>query len=58
MFYAHTGTSIGGHDVQPFTTAGHTDLVVVTDLHLQSGQVYYASVRGKNYTINMKHVLK
>ncbi|CAG2202818.1 unnamed protein product [Mytilus edulis] len=39
------GTSIGGHDVQPFTTAGLTDLVVVTDLHLQSGQVYYASVR-------------
>ena len=57
----HTGTSIGGTDVVPFTTAGLADFVVVTDLHLQPGQVYYATIRGNNYvlfcivsTINIK----
>ncbi|XP_052073992.1 uncharacterized protein LOC127711868, partial [Mytilus californianus] len=50
-FYQYAiGTSVGGHDVQPFTTTGLTDFVVVTNLHLQSGQVYYASVRVKTWT--------
>ncbi|XP_063447914.1 uncharacterized protein LOC134727462 [Mytilus trossulus] len=45
-FYQYAiGTSIGGHDVQPFTTAGLTDFVVVPHLQLQSGQVYYATIR-------------
>ncbi|CAC5378371.1 unnamed protein product [Mytilus coruscus] len=39
------GTSIGGTDVVPFTTSGLTDFVVVKNLDLQSGQVYYATVR-------------
>ncbi|VDI52034.1 Hypothetical predicted protein, partial [Mytilus galloprovincialis] len=44
-FYQYTiGTSIGGTDVVPFTTAGLADFVLVKDLHLQPGQVYYATV--------------
>ncbi|CAC5398101.1 unnamed protein product [Mytilus coruscus] len=45
-FYQYAvGTSIDGTDVVPFTTTGLVDFVVVTDLHLQPGQVYYATVR-------------
>ncbi|CAC5398105.1 unnamed protein product [Mytilus coruscus] len=45
-FYHYAiGTSIGGTDVVPFTTAGLADFVVVTDLRLQPGQIYYATIR-------------
>ncbi|VDI12754.1 Hypothetical predicted protein [Mytilus galloprovincialis] len=39
------GTRIGGTDVVPFTPAGLADFVVVTDLRLQPGQIYYATIR-------------
>ncbi|CAC5398098.1 unnamed protein product [Mytilus coruscus] len=45
-FYQYAiGTSIGGTDVVPFKTAGLADFVVVTDLRLQPGQIYYATIR-------------
>ncbi|XP_076108987.1 uncharacterized protein LOC143076978 [Mytilus galloprovincialis] len=43
------GTSIGGTDVVPFTTAGLADFVLVTDLRLQPGQIYYATIRAYDH---------
>ncbi|XP_076106390.1 uncharacterized protein LOC143075038 [Mytilus galloprovincialis] len=45
-FYQYAiGTSIGGTEVLPFTTADSTDCVLVTDLHLQPGKVYHSTIR-------------
>ena len=48
MFIVFTiiGSYPGGSDVLNFTNIGIADHVIVTGLHLESGHVYYASVRG------------
>ncbi|XP_070570802.1 uncharacterized protein [Ptychodera flava] len=43
------GTSPGGVDIQDFINVGLTNHVVAHGLNLQSGQTYYATVRGTDY---------
>lgn len=40
------GTQPGESDVVPFTGVGVINDVIVTGLRLQSGVVYYATIRG------------
>jgi hypothetical protein len=41
------GTSIGGNDMVAFFSVGVVNHVVLPNLRLQSGQVYYATIKGQ-----------
>lgn len=46
------GTSIGGNDLVAFFSVGVVNHITLHDLKLQSGHIYYATIKGRLLLIN------
>lgn len=46
------GTSIGGNDMVAFFSVGVVNHITLHDLKLQSGHIYYATIKGRLLLIN------
>jgi len=50
-----TGTHPGSDDIVEFTSAGLSNIKSIRHLHLRSGQVYYATIRGTSFLSVLCH---